>query len=527
MNPHPLHYRAGLTLCGKRNCQGGAHLRMSARISHIQVTRMPTGQASSKTTASLEARRRLPSWLLACLALFVVVHGALFVYDVRNPEAFYEGDRGDKRANKIRVFLDIPDLREAKSPTWSSIPALPFGGDIPKDLTVTEKLLNLGPPGDYLFHALPYAIGGPVIVILVQLVLGLIAVVCVFRLGRLAGLSEAYAFLGTALYILLPSSLFQPHVLVSEGLFNPLVAIAVYLFVRTVQVSFRWPAFLLALVLLAVAMEIRTQLLLYPFVLVAIFLYYFRERWTRFVLPTLIICFAFPIAWMLFDSSQPSELVTAKTELSARRNLSGIVERMSLRAGFPFERRAYPGEEIPIPEFLGYAVRYPLALVQVKTTDVVELVSNPGITALGRYLGIDLFKFRTETGRLFWSQVKWNAGVVGVARELLRQDMAFLIPFLAACAVWFVLALGALFGAWLLIKDRRVGGAAKAILFSIVIYNFVIVQVGEVTRVTQRSSYEFVIAILVAIGVQHLLQRRSAPIRAPWGRPAAASPPTD
>ncbi|MFO1127720.1 MAG: hypothetical protein U1E66_04690 [Rhodospirillales bacterium] len=469
----------------------------------------------------------MSAWVLACFALFVLVHGVLLAHDIRNPEAFYEGDRADKRANKVRVFLDIPDLRKVSSPTWSSIPALPFDGNIPKDLTVTEKLLNLGPPGDYLFHALPYAIGGPVAVILVQLVLGLVAVVCVFQLARLLGLSEVYASLGTALYILLPSSLFQPHVLVSEGLFNPLVAIAVYLLVRTVQVSFRWPAFLVAIALLAVAMEIRTQLVLYPFVLVAIFLYYFRRNWARFVVPTLIVCFALPVAWVLFVSSQPNELVIAKTELSARRNLSGIVARMSLRAGFPFERGAYPGEEIPIPEFLGYAIRYPLALVQVKTTDVVELVSNPGITALGKYLGVGLFNFRTETGRLFWSQVKWNAGVVGVVRELLRQDLAFLIPFLAACVVWSVLALGASFGAWLLIKDRRVGGAAKAVLFSIVTYNFAIVQVGEVTRVTQRSPYEFVIAILFTIAAQHLLQRRSALATARIRPPAGGSSPAD
>src|SRR5574338_1122665 len=160
-------------------------------------------------TASTRAGHWLSTWVLACLALFVVVPGILLFHDVHNPEAFYRGDRAGKRANKIYVFLEIPDLRDVKSPTWSSIPALPFGGNIPEDLTVPEKLLNLGPPGDYLFHALPYAMGGPVAVILVQLVLALLAVVCVFQLARLLGLSEVYAFLGTALYILLPSSLFQ------------------------------------------------------------------------------------------------------------------------------------------------------------------------------------------------------------------------------------------------------------------------------------------------------------------------------
>ena len=474
---------------------------------------MPTGLASTTTRASTKGKRRLSSWLLACLALFVVLHGALLAYDIRNPEAFYGGDRGDKRANKIYVLLDIPDLRKVSSPTWSSIPAQPFGDRGP-ELSVTEKLLNLGPPGDYLVHALPYRIGGAFAVIFVQLALALVAVVCVFRLGVLLGLGEGYAFCATALYILLPGSLYQPHQLVTEGLFNPLLAIATYLLVRTVEAPFRWRLFLGALALLALAMEIRTQLLLYPVVLVAIFLWWERDRWLRLVVPTLVVCFAIPVVWSIFVALQPDNLVFTPTELSPLRNLSGIVERMAIRGGFAFDRAAYPGEQIPIWDFLGYVVRHPFAFLEAKGTDVVEVVFNPGITGLGKYLGLDLFTFRTDTGRLFWSQVKWNAGVFGVVRELLRQDPAFLVPFLAACAAWFVVLAIAVFGGWLLIRDRRIGGATKAILVSVVVYNLAIVQVGEMTRVTHRSPVEFVIALWFAIGLRRLLHGHKAPAAA-------------
>ncbi len=314
---------------------------------------MATGQALTAGTASTTAlegsaapaasspgaRRSasvwpLSSWLIACLALFVVLHGALLAYDIHNPQAFYGGDRGDKRANKIYVFLGIPEMRKVSSPTWSSIPANPFGDQVPQ-LSLTEKLLNLGPPGDYLAHALPYWLGGPFCVIFVQLALALIAVVCVFRLGLRLGLSERYAFCATALYIVLPGSLYQPHQLVTEGLFNPLLAIATYLLVRTVEEPFRWRVFLAALVLLAVAMEIRTQLLLYPFVLAAIFVYWQRQRWVRLVVATFVVCFAIPVVWSIFVSLQPDNLVITPTELSPLRNLSGIVERMAIRAASP------------------------------------------------------------------------------------------------------------------------------------------------------------------------------------------------
>lgn len=475
---------------------------------------MVSGRASTAAATALSVplasveKRRVAAWLFACLALFVAVHGVLLAYDVHNPEVFYGGDRGAKRANKIFVLLDNPNFRKVSSPTWSSIPAQPLGPTVPP-MSTTQKLLNLGPPGDYLVHALPYRLGGSFAVIGLQLVLGFIAVVCVFRLGERLGLGGPYAFCATVLYLLLPGSLYQPHQLVTEGLFNPLLAISTYLLVRTVEEPLRWRIFLTALALLAVAMEIRTQMLLYPFVLAAIFIAWQRQQWVRLVVPTLVICFAIPVAWAVFVSLQPPDLVVAPTELSPLRNLSGIVERMSIRGGFPFDRAAYPGEQIPILDFLGYVFRYPIAFLEAKVTDVVEIVLNPGITGFGKYLRIDLFNFRTDTGRLFWSQVKWNSGVIGVIQELWHQKLAFLVPFVGACVVWAIILAIALIGAWRMVSDRQIGSATKAILVSLVVYDLSIVQVGEMTRVTHRSPVEFIIAIWFAIGLRWLMQRRA------------------
>ncbi|MFO1129543.1 MAG: hypothetical protein U1E66_14050 [Rhodospirillales bacterium] len=462
------------------------------------------------TTAPTRTGHWLSAWILACLALFVVVHGALLTYEIAHPEAFFGGDRADKRANKIFVFLDIPEVREGRSPTWSSIPAHPFGETRPA-MSTTEKLLNLGPPGDYMVHALPYWIGGPFAVVLVQLALALIAVVCVFRLGLRLGLSEGYAFGATALYVLLPGSLYQPHQLVTEGMFNPLVAIATYLLVRIVDEPFRWRVVLTALVLLAVAMEVRTQLLLYPFVLVAIFVIWRPDGWGRLVVATLVVCFAIPVGWSLFVAMQPADLVVTPTELSLDRNLSGLVQRMSIRGGFPFDRTAFAGEEISIWDFIGYVVRYPVAFFEVKLTDAVEILANPAITGLGKFLDIDLFNFRTDSGRLFWSQLKWNAGIFGVLRELPKQNLSFLVPFLAATVAWLAVLALAAFGALVLIRDRRIGGAGKAIVLSIAVYNLAIVQVSEMVRAGQRSPVEFVIVILFAIGLRRLLHGQTAP----------------
>ena len=109
-----------------------------------------------------------------------------------------------------------------------------------------------------------------------------------------------------------------------------------------------------------------------------------------------------------------------------------------------------------------------------------------------------------------------------ILRELFRQDLAFLVPFLAATAGWLAVLAIAVFGAFVLIRDRSIGGGAKAILLSMILYNLFIVQVSEMVRVGQRTPVEFAIAILFAIGMRRLLQRRPA-VAGAADRPAFGS----
>lgn len=449
---------------------------------------------------ALPARTVTPL-LLLCLALFAVLHAGLMVHDHAHPTRFLDGDRATKRQNKINILLGIEQTLKDAPPPWSTLRTT-LDPQTARAMPSTQKLLNLGPPGDYVFHAGLYAVGGKFAVIGFQCLLGLVAVFCVFRLCRLMGLGEGWAFAATTVAMALPATIVQQHQLTTEGLFAPLTAIGVYLLVRSVEEPFRARVLSLGLVMIAIAMLIRTQLLLYPLVLAVIFVWCYPGEWKRFVVPTLLICFAVPVGWAVFDALQPASAHVANTELSLSRNLSGIVKRMSLAGRFAFDRGVYPGERMPIGDFIGYVIQHPLAFLYVKLTDVIEVVFNPAITILGKYLGIDLFRFETADGKRFWSQLRARAGIYGIVAELFRQSPVFLASFLAAVALWCSILALALFGTWRLLFDPKPTQAAKAILLSFVLYNLAIVQVSEMVRATHRSTVEFVIVLLAAIGLR-------------------------
>ena len=145
--------------------------------------------------------------------LFCLIHLSLLLYDTSHPSAFLVADRGEKRLAKIEAFAE----------------AVHNGDSLGKLFVAT------GSPGDYLFHAFFYLWGGRQGVAVAQLVAGLVGITYLYLLAhRLTGSSLA-ATMATILYILLPASVQYPHVLLTEGFFNPLVIACVYYLVRYLQ----------------------------------------------------------------------------------------------------------------------------------------------------------------------------------------------------------------------------------------------------------------------------------------------------
>src|SRR5688572_2768284 len=103
--------------------------------------------------------------LARLLAPFVLLHVAMFAYDMQHPERFFYADRaGDRIVSMDRLLA-----------AWHS------SGD------VLSVLAGRGIIGDWLPHAALYLTGGMTLVVLAQVLLALVSIACVRSIGLRMG----------------------------------------------------------------------------------------------------------------------------------------------------------------------------------------------------------------------------------------------------------------------------------------------------------------------------------------------------
>ena len=434
-------------------------------------------------------------WLI--VLIFVAVHGLLIVHDLTTADAFLQGDRAGIRLEKILYLLRGWDAEN---------PFQYLTVDSEHGSSFVERLVELGSPGDYVLHAALYGLGGSTAVIAVQLVLALLSTLCVFWLAGLVGLTRRIAVIAAIVYALLPGSLMQPHTLVSEALYNPLVVIALTLIVRNVEADFRNDLFCLALALLAVAIFVRLQLLLFPLVLAAILVCSDRSRTLGRTAPILLICFVLPLAWMLLLYGQTGEVSMGSSDNSLGRNLFETSRRLAAIGGFPFDPSAYPSEEMPLSVFASAVVEHPAPYVRMKASDVANQFLNPGVNAFaGHYLGV----LDTAQDWTYWKQIRDKEGLWGLIREIVRWGPAFALTFLGAVVVWGLFLACMAVGLIVFLRADRPSAASKAILLGYLAYGAAIVHVSSGVRWTHRTSIEFVMVLLFAAGLEGISRWRA------------------
>ena len=213
-----------------------------------------------------------------------------------------------------------------------------------------DRVLVLGNMGDYFAHRIFYKLGGPYLVVFVQVTLHFLAVVCVYRLAILLDVPASLSFFATILYVLLPGSLMQPHMLVTEGLYNPFVVFAFYFIVRCFGEENRMMLFICGMMMLGVAIYMKFQLVIYPVILALIIIYYMPRKWYTSALPSIFICFVGPIGWYLFVHTQGGVAGLPDDRLGAE--LFMKANRLAAMADFKVDPSAYPDNEMALTEFL-------------------------------------------------------------------------------------------------------------------------------------------------------------------------------
>jgi hypothetical protein len=439
--------------------------------------------------------------ILVLLLLFVAVHGLLLVHDIAHPEAFLTGDRAPGRLEKIHYLFHGHDDAYAYK-------HLEFAKG---DLSPTDRFLENGDPGDYILHAAFYGIGGQYLVILVHLVLAFLAVLCVYRLAILLGQPQRYGLVAAIVYVLLPGSLMLPHQLVTEGIYNPLVVIAFYLIIGTVEEEFRRGVFIAALAILAVTIFVRFQMILYPILLAVIFGVAFRKRSLDKIVPIFLICFLGPLTWMTFVWIQTGSFSMGESNHSLSVNFFIRAQRIADAGGFAFAAADYPGREMTAWDFLSLVAQHPLAYLHTVVSNLANVLFNPGLNAFG---GHYLRLFDTEY-LTYWRENLDRHGVVYVVGQILGRDASFAVPMIVSAVVLGLIGLCSVFGAAAWIGDRRSSWTSKAILLSYLVYGILSVLVLGGTRWGHRTPVEFVIVILFTFGLERIFRRRVPDSKSP------------
>ena len=440
--------------------------------------------------------------LLLLIGLFGLAHGILFLHDLYRPEAFLRADRGPARLEKILFVLDPERLIAPEElPTHDAYSWL--FPDRFRDLSTLERVAALGTPGDYLPQGLLWMLGGPRLIILCQVALAFVATVAVMGLGRLLGLGAWAAAGGAALYALLPASLCQPHQLISEALFNPLVVLAIFLIVGHLEQKFGKLALLTGLLLLSAALMVRSQLLPIPVLLAGVVIVRNGRAAASKASFVLLISFLLPVAWYLLilaaTGAPPGE-----SNVTLGRNLALMARRASRVAG----ETIIINDTMKFGDFLIHGLGHPFELIRLKAADAVNLILNPGTNILfGDYLGFSLFDFGRE-GERIWVQARSKGGLVDVLAIMLQQDPWWLTIFVSTMALWGVFLIVGILGLVHLFQCSVPGSGTKLLLGGYLLFTFLVVQLAA-TRLGHRSSLEFLLALGATAWLTRPVSRRT------------------
>ena len=396
----------------------------------------------------------LPAGTIRLVAPLAALHAAMFVYDLRHPARFLNGDRALERIEVIKGFFE--------------------------NTNSLEYLVSHGIPGDWLPHALLYLAGGQYLVIAVQVLLALLSVVWVRDIGLRLGLGERAAGAAALLYALLPHTLVFPHELASEGLFCPLVVL-----------SFRLGTGAAGGLALGAATLVRPLTALWPLLV-------FRKTYIAFALAPLL-------AWMSFMFFATGEFSMGRSGHDLGNNLYFRMERM----GADLQRPA--GQtKATVGEYLAFVAAHPALAAKHGLRDVAVMAGKSGIERVViDYL--DLYpqmKRELQDGDTGWRAQVEQHGAVAALGQIFREQPGLIVSSAIGAALFVVFMALAAWGA-----VCRIRGREWLLLAGFVVYIFATAQAVDAAHSRHRAPAEFALCLLAAAGWTALRRRGEKHVR--------------
>lgn len=414
---------------------------------------------------------------------FVLLHLAMYGYDLRHPERFLNADRADERLASIRGFLD----------------SLHAGGDL------HAYLATHGIVGDWLPHALLYLAGGQYLVIAVQVLLVLASLLCVRELGVRLGLGERRANAAMLLYGLLPHTLVLPHTLSPEGFSVPLVVIGFALALRGMDAASQGRAGLP----IGLATLVRPVTMLWPLVHAALVPASIRARAAY-----LLVALAPLALWVAFIYSATGQISTGPSSHDLAYNLNLRAQRIAETLP-PGERpAAEPGRRtLTVGEYLQFASAHPRATLAHNARDMLVFGLKSGVERLVLdYLEL----FPEQRKALQDSDGGWRAQVDthgwGPALLSLYRANPGLVTLTAASAALFALLMAlAVLGAFCALRQTQPAQLRRLrlLLVAFVLYVLATAQVVDAVQSRHRAPAEFALCLLAVAGWSALMRMKA------------------
>jgi hypothetical protein len=423
----------------------------------------------------------VPARSIAWIGLFfLILHVPLLIYDLQNPSALVEADRGAARLIKVENFLNALER-----------------GEFVHHIRATTA------HGDYFVQGVVIHLFGPYGLIVTQLVLQLLATFVVYRVAaHWMGYRDA-ALAAALLYVVLPSSVYHPHVLASESIVNPLFTIAFGLILYSLNHGRRSHlAMVSAGICLSVVIATRNQYFLFP--IIAVVLFYLSSARNKSALAAalaFLVVSWLPVAASAYWSDPPDGHVSGH---GLKRNLYIRFERIAEIEGFPAREFGEGHRAMTVSEFVEVVAHHPKTYLRTLGGDALNLTLNPGANTLfGRYLGW----LPGESDGHFWRRVNEERGLAGILSALASQGALFVGVMVLATAIWILIIMMALIGMFRMVYKSSFLLVERTLVLLTVLYSFLVPFVSGIVRWTHRSGAEFLIILLCVYGFCEIVRR--------------------
>jgi len=416
--------------------------------------------------------------IVTILPVFIVVHGLLFGFGLVNEGSSLSADRSTSRNATIAYVFDVEKVGGISAKQETSLIFKPMSD-------IADRIVAAGHAGDYIISGAIIKLTNTNTLMLFQILLALLSIFSFLALLSFLGFSNKSATLATLFYLLLPGSLLAPHQLGSEAWFIPCAIVGCYLLVISSNKSGVNIAFVAGLMFFSIAIFVRPQLTLFPFLLVVWYVLFSSKKLNNILMTVLPVSLLFSAIWMFFVVSNEGRFSVGAQDRGIGMTFYDTAEQIALSGAIDFDSDAYKTRSMPLSDFVQLVIDNPYSYLRQRAISVVNYLVNSGANSLVVH---HLNLIDNNSSKHYWQELRARAGLYESLVEIVKRGPIFALLIISTTLIWCLVVALAIVGLWPFIKDKNIGWFAKSLLLSLAAYQTAVVALLSVgARWQQRS----------------------------------------